>query len=387
MTEIVIEVGPGTIRGPDDAPLEWVSAALDCIDDELALLDDRVVPVREVWDDVMASVTGSGADTAVVVCPAWWPMARIETVRQAARSVAAEVVTLERITFLREVLSADATIVEMAPDVAVVSVSGVIAAAVPLQGRPAVDADAVSAAVGTPAGVVVDAAAGVLGAEVLASLVAERMRAIGVPVRVVVDDFVWRTVVAARSSAGIAVERSGGFRLRKRLAALSGVLMVVVLCGALAVTREPRAGDVPMTLLVEGRVAVMVPATWTARRITSGPGSARVQVVSPTDTDVAVHVTQSAVPGPSTLAATADDLLAALAESADGVFVDFNPSDRRADRDAVTYLEVRPERRVAWTVVLDGTTRIAVGCESLPGHEDLVRDACDRAIRSAHAVT
>jgi len=386
VTDVVIEVGPGTIRGPDDASPEWVSAALDCIDDELVLLDDRVVPVRDVWDDVMASVAGPAVDTAVVVCPAWWPVARTETVRQAAHTVAAEVVLLERISFLREALSTDATIVEIAPDIAVVSVSGVTVAAVPLQREPDLDAQSVSAAVGTPAGVVVDAAVGVLGAEMLASRIADRMRAIGVPVRIVVDDYVWRAAVAERSSAGNAVERSGGFRARRGIAALSGVLTVVLLCGTLAVPREQRGGDMPMTLLVEGRVGVMVPATWIARRITSGPGSARVQVVSPTDSDVALHITQSAAPGPPTLAATADALLAASAESADGVFIDFNPSDRRGDREAVTYLEVRPERHVAWSVVIDGTTRIAVGCQSAPGAENLVREACDRAVRSAHAM-
>jgi hypothetical protein len=116
-------------------------------------------------------------------------------------------------------------------------------------------------------------------------------------------------------------------------------------------------------------------------------GSARVQVVSPTDGDVALHITQSVLAQPSSLATTADTLLAALAESADGAFVDFNPSDRRADRDAVTYREIRPERNIAWAVVIDGTARIAIGCQSLPRREHLVRQACDRAIRSAHAVS
>jgi type VII secretion-associated protein (TIGR03931 family) len=386
VTEVVIEVGPGTIRGPNDAPAEWVSAALDCIDDELALIDDRAIPVDDVWNDVMASVTGPAVDTAVVICPAWWPVQRLETVRRAAHTVATEVVLLERMALLREELSAGATIVELAPDIAVVSVSGAISAAVPLQGQPTHDAEKVSAAVGTPTAVVVDAPVGVLGAEILASTIADRMRAIGVPVKIVVDDHVWRTAASHRSPADVAVDRPGGFRVRRRLAALSGVLTVVVLCGAFAVTGEPHRGDLPMTLLVEGRVGVMVPVRWTARRITSGPGSARVQVVSSTDADVALNITQSAAPGPSTLAATADSLLAALEVSADGVFVDFNPSDRRGDRDAVTYLEVRPERRVAWTVVIDGSTRIAVGCESAPGREDLVREACDQAVRSSHEV-
>jgi type VII secretion-associated protein (TIGR03931 family) len=146
------------------------------------------------------------------------------------------------------------------------------------------------------------------------------------------------------------------------------------------------ADNVPMTLLVEGRVGVMVPATWTPRRITSGPGSARVQVVSPADGDIALHITQSLVPFPSTLGHTADSLRTAMAEDVAGVFVEFNPSDHRADRSAVTYREIRQERRIEWAVVVDGAVRIAVGCQSTLGREHLIREACDRAIRSAHAV-
>jgi type VII secretion-associated protein (TIGR03931 family) len=149
---------------------------------------------------------------------------------------------------------------------------------------------------------------------------------------------------------------------------------------------DPRIGEMPMTLLVEARIAVMVPATWTARRITSGPGSARVQVVSPTDGNVALHITQSTVPQTSSLETTADSLLEALGEAADGAFVEFNPSDRRAGRDAVTYREIRVERHIAWTVLVDGTARIAIGCQSVSGRDELVREPCDRAIRSAHAV-
>ena len=221
------------------------------------------------------------------------------------------------------------------------------------------------------------------------------MRAIGVPVRIADDGWIRRAAAAQRSHvqaqpAEVAIRGSGWLRDRKTLAVLFGVLSTVVLCGGVAAVHDSssdRVDDMPMTLLTEGRIGLMVPATWTTQRITSGPGSARVQVVSPTDGDVALHVTQSVLAQPSSLAKTADTLLAALTESADGAFVDFNPSDRRADRDAVTYREIRPERNIAWTVLIDGTARIAIGCQSRPRREHLVRDACDRAIRSAHAVS
>ncbi len=171
MTEVVIEVGPGTIRGANDVRPEWVSAALDCIDDEIALLDDRPVSVRDVWDDVMSAAAGSGIDIAVLVCPAWWSSARIDMAQQAAHTVATDVVLLDRTAMLREGISAETTIVEITSDVAIVTVFEKIVAVVPRQGELVEDAEAVVAAVGAPAGVLVDAPASVFGAELLASLV------------------------------------------------------------------------------------------------------------------------------------------------------------------------------------------------------------------------
>lgn len=385
MSEVVIEVGPGTIRGVNDARPEWVSAALDSIDDEITLLGDRPVPVRDVWNDVMSAVAGGEIGTAVLVCPGWWSSARIDTVQQAARTVATDVVLLERITLLRGGVSAETTIVEIASDIAVVTVFGNIVTVLPRQGEPVADAEAVVAAVGAPAGVLVDAPESVFGAGALASLVADRMRGIGVSVRIA-DGWIRRGAVTQRSH----VQPQPAERNRKAPAVLFGVLATVVLCGGVAVVHDgspDRVGEMPMALLTEGRIGLMVPATWTAQRITSGPGSARVQLVSTTDDGVALHITQSVLTQSSSLAKTADSLRAALAESADGVFVEFNPSDRRADRDAVTYREIRPERNIAWTVLVEGTTRIAVGCQHPPRREHLVREACDRAIRSAHVVS
>lgn len=385
MIEVLIEVGPGTIRGPNDVCPEWVSVALDSVDDELALLDDRPVPVRDVWEDVMRAVIGAGVDAAVVVCPAWWSPTRIDTVRRAAYTVAAEVVVVERIAMLRQGIPAETTIVEITADVVVVTVAEAIVAVVPRQ-ESAADADAIAAAVAAPAGVLVDAPSAVPGADALASLIASRMRTIGVPVRIADDGWVLRAAKEHRSpQPGTPVQA----RDRKALAVLLGALSTAVLCGGVAVMYDeaPRADGMPMTLLVEGRVGVMVPTAWTAQRITSGPGSARVQVISPTDADIALQITQSVAPLPSSLASTADSLHAAFAEAPDGAFVDFNPSARRADRDAVTYREVRSERHVAWTVMVDGAARIAIGCQSAPGREHLVQQACETAIRSAHAVS
>ena len=146
-----------------------------------------------------------------------------------------------------------------------------------------------------------------------------------------------------------------------------------------------RVDAAPTTFLVEGRVALTVPANWPTQRVVAGPGSARVQVTSPSDPEVALHVTQSPVPGES-LGDTAERLKRAIDAEPAGVFVDFNPSGYSAGRPAVTYREVRAGHHVRWTVLLDGPVRISIGCQSRPGGEDAVRDACEQAVRSAHAI-
>ncbi len=243
----------------------------------------------------MSSVAGADADTAVLICPAWWPQARIGRARQAAHTVATDVVVLERIAMLRQGISADTTVVEVTSDALVVTAFGTIAAVVARGEETVAAIDAVAAAVGAPAGVLVDAPPAVHGAEFLASMIAQRMRAIGVSVRFAGDDEVRHAAALQRSHHEI--EGRGGFSNRKALAVLSGVVSAVVLCAGFTVVAgggsDRPIGEMPMTLLVEGRIAVMVPANWTARRITSGPGSARVQIVSPTDGNVALHITQS----------------------------------------------------------------------------------------------
>jgi type VII secretion-associated protein (TIGR03931 family) len=108
-------------------------------------------------------------------------------------------------------------------------------------------------------------------------------------------------------------------------------------------------------------------------------------VVSPTNPSEAIHVTQSRVPDAQTLDAAAEALKAALADQPEGVFVDFAKLDERAHRPAVTYSEIRADRRIDWTVLLDGGLRIAIGCQGSvqhPGPEAV----CDQAIRSARAI-
>lgn len=86
-------------------------------------------------------------------------------------------------------------------------------------------------------------------------------------------------------------------------------------------------------------------------------------MISPADPEAVVHVTQVRVKPAETLAATAETLRAAMEKEPQGAFTDFRADDRRMDRPAVTYTEVREGHDIAWTVLLDGDLRIGVGCQ------------------------
>jgi type VII secretion-associated protein (TIGR03931 family) len=156
------------------------------------------------------------------------------------------------------------------------------------------------------------------------------------------------------------------------------------LVGAAAATLRPDGGaPAPAAVnLVEGRIVVEVPPHWKVERVRSGSGSRRVQVDSPTDADIALHITVAYAPG-STLAQAAEVLGDAVAAATPGVFVGFRPVGEVAGRPAVTYREVRAGRVVDWSVVLSGSTRIGIGCQSAPDRTEVVRSACEQAIRTA----
>lgn len=175
------------------------------------------------------------------------------------------------------------------------------------------------------------------------------------------------------------------------LAPLAAAAVAVLVGGAVAGLRSAPARQAaspsrteasaePRTV-EEGRVAVRVPADWTVDRVTSGPGSRRLQATSPADPAVAVHITQNYAPE-ATLTEAAQVLARAIAGQADGVFVDLR-ADGRFGRPAVTYREIRSGRTVDWWVVVAGATRISVGCQSPTGADETVRAACEQAVVSA----
>jgi type VII secretion-associated protein (TIGR03931 family) len=254
---------------------------------------------------------------------------------------------------------------------------------------------AVAAAVGRGTYAVVDAPDGVRDAVPLGEVIVELVRCGGGVATLVDGDRVLCGAQTLRSRLSpqsapdaVVTVRAGRRPGRAVLAGVLGVLAVV--STGLAVGPHRDAAQplpvVPMTLLVEGRIGVTVPAQWRVERVTEGPGSARVQVISPADTHVGLHLTQSPLPSRQSLATVAQTLREAFDVQPSGVFVDFNPADQLAGKPVVTYREVRADHHIRWAVLIDDMVRIGVGCQSAPAHDDLVRDACDTAIRSAHAV-
>lgn len=400
----VIEAGPVTIRRlccgtgavADDETSEVVGAALDAIDDRVALVGERPVAVASLWSDALRSAACALGRGMVVVHPSWWSPSRVRVLSSAAATVSGDVLVRTRSWLLIRDADADAeaTVVVEITDGMVV-VGGTHGVAIPRRRPPHPVADeAVAVLAGMPADrVVIDAP--VPGASTIAASIADAARANGQAV-VRVDDA--RLVRLARSTGSgdePTAARERGGRARSRGRALSGLGAATIVLAAAApaamsagrhgVVSPPPVAAPPTTFLVEGRVAVTVPADWPTHRVLAGPGSARVQITSPADPEVALHVTQSPAAG-ETLGGAAERLKRAIGAEPAGVFVDFNPAGTSAGRPAVTYREVRPGHQVRWTVLLDGPVRISLGCQSRPGGEDAVRAVCERAVRSAHAV-
>ena len=386
MKDTVVEVGPVAVRGQSRAEQHVESTALQFIDDEIAMLDEQPVAVTAVWRQVFSAVLPERVETAVLVCPTWWPSPRIARVQEAAATRSTNVVVVQRADVLVVNVPGVPAVVEIAPEFVVIWRSGGVIAAEPRLGDDVDVIRSVVDGVGSATTVLVDAPRGVAGAVDLARAISEHLRADGVAVTTVPPD----RVLAAARDRSISPHTSEpawprGHRIAALIAVGASVALICVGLGFTSGTDQSDATSVPMTLLVEGRVAVKVPALWRVQRITSGSGSARVQVTAP-DTSNAVLLTQSQVRKGETLSATSATLRNALDDQQAGIFSAFKPDDRRADRAAATYREVRDGRQIDWTVFVDDTVRIGIGCQGAPGSAFVGDPVCEEAIRSAHAL-
>jgi type VII secretion-associated protein (TIGR03931 family) len=385
-------VGPAEILGARVVDAELVTAAFEFVDDGMTLLDERVAPVDAVWREVMAAAVDPDTRTVALVCPSWWRSARTDVVRDAARHLAANVVLLRRAEVLRraELLRTEQAkvIVEFAEDFVVVHAPDVAQVVVPRVGDPRSVIDSIVTRIDDSDAVLIDVPGGIAGTKGLGDELARILRLRGVAVSVANDQRVVRAVEAAlvprrRPVVGRRIGELATRLAHPRVAAVACAVMVVALAGAAAGYGADDSATTASTWLIEARVAVEVPAGWPTERIDSGPGSARVQVISPSEPHVAIHLTQS--PGQESLAAAAEVLRLALNEQPDGVFVDFTAAGRRAEKAVITYREIRVEHHVDWTVMLDRGVRIAIGCQHPPDRPAPER-VCDEAIRSARTL-
>jgi len=403
----VLEVGPSTIRrlccgGATVADSEAEKVAFEHIDDPVTLIDLRPVTVESLWRSVLAAADCGTSEEVIVVHPSWWAPERVDVVGAAAQVLVGPVVLRSRswlLTHASQAKSEHATlVVEIADDL--VAVTGAAVAAQTRHRDQQAVADAVVHSILTMVSdtldlVVIDAPRTVRGARSLSALIARELQKSGDTVPALeVDDIGLRKlageIVPLESRARAASRRVVSGKLRRslwRLALVLAVISVVIGMGTLVRHAPPRGRDdsIPTTYVVEGHVALKVPAQWPMRRVVTGPGSARLQITSPSDPEVALHVTQSRVALPS-LDATAEFLKSAIDAEPAGVFVDFNPTGHSADRPAVTYREIRSGHDIRWTVWVDKAVRISIGCQSRQGHDQAVDQECAVAVRSARAL-
>ncbi|UXA19029.1 type VII secretion-associated protein [Mycobacterium sp. SMC-4] len=368
MTAAVVEIGPNTVRGSRHRLPDWVVGAVEAIDDELGLLDERPVPTVEMWCDVLDAAVGDHAGAVVLVLPTWWSAHRSAVVTAAAHRAVHHFRVYSRAALLTK--GTDAVVIEVAEEVLLVASAH--AEPVVLD-RRAADLTAHLGGVGR---VLIDVPAGVtpLGADQVAQL-----RAAGLQV-----GYAGRQQFSDTASEEDRAPQAGPDRDRRRGAGRAAIVIVAATAAGWAMhtpaTPVPRDGS---TVVTEGRVGVRVPAHWTVQRVTAGPGSARVRIADPSGS-AAVHFTQSSLGEAVAPAELADSLRAAIDAEPPGVFVDFDPDGRVGARDAVTYREVRAHSHTRWAVLVEGTTSIAVGCQSSPDRVAELAEICTRAVESAH---
>ncbi|MGV9802360.1 type VII secretion-associated protein [Mycobacterium sp. NPDC003449] len=385
MSTVVIEAGPVTVRGPGTVAADRAATAVECIDDPIALIDDQPVAVDVLWTELIGAAGGAQADALILVCPTWWTTDQLALIRNAGAEHCADSVVLQRMQALRAGSGhPSAAVVEIADDVVVVARPGTDPVCVARCDDTGV-VDTVLRLLDGADAVIVDAPGEVARGAALGREVTTRLRGLGVAVSTA--DAALLDAVGLRRATAAVPPAGPDAPVRRRPVLVAAALILAALCAgaALATGHRPGAGE-SSTPLVEGRVEMRVPAGWAVQRVTGGPGSARVQVVSPSDPDVVLHLTQSDAPAGESAGRLGDALRRALDEEPAGVFVDFNPGDRIAGRDVASYRELRADREVRWAVLLDGPVRIAIGCQSAPGRAETVAQPCRAAVESAHAV-
>ena len=124
----------GYVVGQARSPMPRCRAALEAIDDRVALVGERPVAVDSLWRTLLRSLHCDGGDGLIIVHPSWWPPSRVG-VLTAAAPAAKDVAAQPRAWLLRQACGPpDATVVEIADRM--VAVAGAETVAVPRTTRP-----------------------------------------------------------------------------------------------------------------------------------------------------------------------------------------------------------------------------------------------------------
>lgn len=375
---ILLEAGPATIRrigapAPAGSDALGALAALCALDDPVALVDGTPVGVDELLRTAVAAALNPPCGPVTVVHPSWWPRTRVERVVAAVAAttaVTAVTAALPRCAVIRRRYG-PAAVLEIAAGV--VAVSGHAGLRLLDWG----DADAIAESVAdvardTP--VLIDAPDALPGAGQRAEMIRKQLS----------DRKIRSRIVECAPPPARGSDSTPHAPPWRRWSPVAVAALLAVVAAAAVAGVAPRPHSVRTagpSILAEGRVTVEIPPHWTVRRVTGGPGSRRVEVRSPDEAAV-LHITSAYAPQTS-LADTAEVLGRAVAAEPAGVFTGLRPVAEFAGRPALGYREIRPGRVVSWWVVMDRSTRIAIGCQSAPGREESVGAACLAAVSSA----
>ena len=166
---------------------EIIAAALDAIDDQVALVGERPVAVDSLWGAALRSVSCAhcnGRDSSCI--RRGGPSSRVGVVTAAAATVADDVLARPRSWLLTQASDAEpeaTVVVEIAERLVAISgaVAGAEVVAVPRRAEPQLVAEEVASTVAGMAAAVVliDAPSTVAGAPALATLIADAVRRSG----------------------------------------------------------------------------------------------------------------------------------------------------------------------------------------------------------------
>ncbi|MFZ0228218.1 MAG: type VII secretion-associated protein, partial [Mycobacterium sp.] len=209
----VVEVGPNAIRrlccgGAAVVDTEAAAAALEGIDDPLALVDLRPVSVESLWRTVLKSLDCGSPENVIVVHPSWWAPTRVGAVSAGAQVLAGDVVMRPRSWLLRQAAppeSRHGTVVVEIADGVVVITGAAVAAETRLEHQQGVAEAVVRSirmmATETTETVVIDVPSTVHGAGVLAAMIAAALHDLDSMVVMKIDDIGLRRLAAGPVSS------------------------------------------------------------------------------------------------------------------------------------------------------------------------------------------